>query len=300
MSANPLLLLPDFGVILLGVALARFMKFGADFWSGAERLVYYVLLPPMLFMAINSAKFSFQDATHFMVVGVVIFGLGIAASYLAQPLLRSAPQVFAACVQTGFRFNSYIGLALAATLWGPKSVALFALLIAVCIPLANVAAVVALARHQNLHVGRELMRNPLVIATLLGLASNLAGITLPDVAALFLQRLGQASLAMGLLCIGAGLKFPAHAGAVRTLTYFTVLKLIGLPLIAWGVISVMQPQPLETAVLLLFAGLPAASSAYILATRMGGDGAAVAAIVSIQTLVSMLTLPLIIALVPAL
>lgn len=299
MTAHPLLLLPDFAVILLGAALTRFMKFDANLWSGVERLVYFVLLPPMLFMAISTAQFSFQDATHFVGIGVVVFALGIAAAYLARPLLRPAPEVFAACVQTGFRFNSYIGLALAATLWGPKSVALFALLIAVCIPLANVAAVVALARHQNLHVGRELMRNPLVLATLAGLASNLTGITLPGVAALFLQRLGQASLALGLLCIGASLKFPAHAGALRTLTYFTVLKLVGLPLIAAGVIALSPPQPLEAAVLLLFAGLPTAASSYILATRMGGDGSAVAAVISVQTLLSMLTLPVVIALVPA-
>ncbi len=298
MTAHPLLLLPDFTVILLGTVLARRVNLGEHFWSGAEKLVYYVLLPPMLFMAINTAKFALGDAAYFVMAGVIVVALGVLASWLAWPLLKPPAQLFASCMQTGFRFNSYVGLALASSLWGPKGVALLALLIAVCLPLANVAAVVALARHQNLHVGRELIRNPLLLATVAGLISNLVGLTLPDVAVTLLQRLGHASLAVGLLCIGAGLKFPTHAAAARTLTYFTVLKLVGLPLIAWAVITLLQPQPLEGAVLLLFAALPTASSAYILATRMGGNGAAVAAIISAQTLLSMLTLPVVMALAP--
>ncbi len=113
---------------------------------------------------------------------------------------------------------------------------------------------------------------------------------------MFLQRLGNASLALGLLCIGAGLKFPSHATTARTLGYYTVLKLIGMPLMAAALIRLGSLQPLEASALLLFAALPTASSAYILATRMGGDGATVASIVSTQTLFSMVTLPVVMAL----
>jgi predicted permease len=297
-TASPLLLLPDFAVILFGAVLARFMKLGDNFWSGAEKLVYYVLFPPLLFVAINAAKFSVGDATQFVIAGVLTFCVSVLMAFLARPLLKPPADVFAACVQTGFRYNSYIGLALAASLWGAKGVALFALLIAFCIPLANVAAVYALAKHQDLHIGRELMRNPLIIATVGGLVSNLVGLTLPDVLTSFMQRLGNASLALGLLCIGAGLKLSATRTATGTLTYFTALKLIGVPMIAWVLIVTMKLNPFDAAVLLLFAALPTASSTYILAMRMGGNGAPVAAIVSAQTLLSMLTLPVIVALAP--
>jgi malonate transporter and related proteins len=297
-TANPLLLLPDFAVILFGAVLARVMKLGDEFWSGAEKLVYYVLFPPLLFMAINQAHFSVGDAAQFVIAGVITFCISVMMSFMARPLLNPPADVFAACVQTGFRYNSYIGLALSASLWGTKGVALFALLIAFCIPLANVAAVYALAKHQDRHLGRELIRNPLIIATVAGLVSNLVGLTLPDVVSSFLQRLGNASLALGLLCIGAGLKLSATRTATGTLTYFTVLKLVGVPLIAWVLIVTMKLNAFDAAVLLLFSALPTASSAYILATRMGGNGAPVAAIVSAQTLLSMLTLPLIVAFAP--
>jgi predicted permease len=297
-TANALLLLPDFAVIIAGALLARGMPLGAAFWAGAEKLVYYVLFPPLLFLAINTASFSIGDGAHFVLAGLATFAASVALSFLAKPLLNPPPDVFASCVQTGFRYNSYIGLALSTTLWGPKGVALCALLIAFCVPIANVAAVYMLARQQDLGVRRELLRNPLIIATAAGLASNLAGITLPEVVTSFFNRLGNASLALGLLCIGAGLKLSATRTAAGTLTYFTLIKLVGVPLIAWAVIVMMPLGPMDAAVLMLFAALPTASSAYILAMRMGGNGAPVAAIVSAQTLLSMLTLPVVVALAP--
>lgn len=298
MTANPLFLLPDFAVILFGALLARTMRLGTTFWSGAEKLVYYVLFPPLLFIAINSAKFVIGDAAKFVLAGIAIFIASVVLAFLAKPLLRPPPDVFAACVQTGFRYNSYIGLALATSIWGQEGVALFALLIAFCVPMANVVAVYALAKHQDQNMGRELIRNPLIIATVAGLISNLVGLELPDVLTSFLQRLGNASLALGLLCIGAGLKLSASQSSLGTLAYFTLAKLIGVPVIAWIVIATTPLSPIHAAVLLLFAALPTASSAYILATRMGGNGTPVAAIVSAQTLLSMLTLPAVVALAP--
>ncbi len=298
MSVNPLLLLPDFAVIFLGAVLVRGMALGPQFWSGAERLVYYVLLPPMLFSAIARAQFALDEAIFFVGLGLAVMGLAVVASALAYPLLRPNARTFASCMQTGFRFNSYVGLALASSLWGPKAVALMAVLIAVCLPIANVIAVLALARQHELHVARELIRNPLVLATLAGLLANLLGLRMPEAANVFLTRLGNASLAMGLLCIGAGLKFPIQTAAMKTLSYFTALKLLGVPLIAWAVAWIAQPQPLEAAVLILFSALPTASSAYVLATRLGGDGASVAAIISAQTVFAMLSLPLVMMLAP--
>jgi len=248
-TANPLLLLPDFAVILFGVALARGIQFSPHFWRDVERLVYYVLFPPLLFMAINNANFSVDKAASFIFAGVLTFCASVVAAFLAKPLLRPPADIFASCVQTGFRYNAYIGLALAASLWGTEGVALFALLIVVCVPMANVAAVYALAKHQDLNIGRELVRNPMILATVAGLIANVAGLTLPDVVATFLNRLGQASLALGLLCIGAGLKFSAVTTTKRTLVYFTALKLLGVPLIAWALLTLMQLNPFESAVL---------------------------------------------------
>ena len=124
------------------------------------------------------------------------------------------------------------------------------------------------------------MTNPLIIATSLGLLSNLLGIKLWPPLAIVVERMGNASLALGLLCIGAGLTFRAVDTSRWVLGYYTVVKLIGVPLLMLASGRLFGVGRFESQVLVLFAALPTASSAYILTTRMGGLGAPVAFLIS--------------------
>jgi malonate transporter and related proteins len=291
MHVNPLFLLPDFALILFGAWLAHRINFGPDFWSGAEKLVYYVFFPLLLFRSINTAQFSLSAASLFAAAGLTGFIASIALSFLGRLFLKPPPKVFASVVQTGFRYNSYVGLALVASLFGTPGVALFALLVSLCVPVANLFAVYALARQRKTHFARELMTNPLIIATSLGLISNMLGIQLWPPLAIVVERMGNASLALGLLCIGAGLTFRAVDTSRWVLGYYTAVKLIGVPLLMLASGRMFGVGRFELQVLVLFAALPTASSAYILTTRMGGVGAPVAFLISLQTLLAMLTMP---------
>jgi malonate transporter and related proteins len=292
MFANALLMLPDFGTILLGALLARRFAFQRGFWDGAERLVYYVLFPALLFHSILSAKFSLVTDSLLLVAAVTTLISAAALGFLARPLFNTQPALFASCVQTAYRYNSYVGLALAQSLFGARGVALLALILAVCIPLANLIAVTTLARHGKTHLGRELVTNPLIVSTVGGLVAHLAGLELPGFASSFLTRMGAASLALGLLCIGAGLAFKTVKDDPRSLTWFTFVKLVAMPAIGVIVAWAVGLRGLEAQVVVLFAALPTASSAYILAVRMGGLAAPVAVLITVQTLAAMVTLPL--------
>jgi predicted permease len=292
MFSNALLMLPDFGTILLGAVLARRFSFQRGFWDGAERLVYYVLFPALLFNSILSAKFSLASDSLLLGAGVATLLAAVALGFLARPLFKPQPALFASCVQTAYRYNSYVGLALAQSLFGARGVALLALILAVCIPLANLVAVTTLARHGKTHLGRELITNPLILSTVSGMAANVAGLQLPNFLTSFLARMGAASLALGLLCIGAGLAFKTVKDDPRTLVYFSAVKLVATPAVAVIIALLLGLQGVDAQVVLLFAALPTASSAYILAVRMGGLAAPVAVLITFQTLVAMVTLPL--------
>jgi predicted permease len=205
--SNALLLLPDFALIFMGAVLARWLGFARAFWDGAERLVYYALFPPLLFTSVVNAKFTVASEGRMLAAAVGAFLAAVALGFLARWLFRPKPEFFASCVQTAFRYNSYVGLALAQSLAGARGVALMALIIAICVPLANTFAVFALARHRQTGVLREMAVNPLIIATVSGLLANVLGFEMPTLLGTFLSRLGTASLALGLLCIGAGLTF---------------------------------------------------------------------------------------------
>ncbi len=292
MLSTALLILPDFALMLLGVVLAHRLGFDRDFWTGTEKLVYYFLFPPLLFNAIVHAQFSIGDEIRVLGSAIGAFGLAAVVGFLAYPLLRPPGDVFASCVQTAFRYNSYIGLAFSQSLFGTRGLALMALIVAFVVPLANVLAVTALARQQRVSVLNQLVRNPLIIATLLGLACNQLGVEIPVPVNHFLTRLGNASLAIGLICIGAGLTLAAIHQHRGLMAYFVGVKILFFPAMALLLTHLLGVQGVPAQVVVLFAALPTASSSYVLAARMGGKAAPVAVIVTVQTLVSIVSLPL--------
>ncbi len=301
MLSNALLILSDFALIAIGLLLRRLWpdSFNRGFWTGAEKLVYYVLFPALLFNAINRAQFSLTTEATVLGVAVGAFFSAVLLGFAGRWIVRPAPDVFASCVQTAFRYNSYIGLALAYSLLGARGVALLALVLGVCIPLANVFAVYALARHAERGLLRELASNPLILATVGGLATNLLGWKLPTLLATsLLDRLGSGGLALGLLCIGAGLTLDNLQAPRRVIAYFTTVKLALFPAIALGLAWLAGLRGLEAQLVVLFAALPTASTAYVLAARMGGQAAPVAFTITLQTLLSVLTLPLWVSLAP--
>ncbi|MCX8086800.1 MAG: AEC family transporter [Rhodocyclaceae bacterium] len=288
-----LMLLPDFALILLGFALRRWMSLGDHFWSGLEKLVYFVLFPALLFNAITKTPLSFS--------AVPLIGTGAAAmlgamllALAARPFMRLSAISFASQFQCAFRFNTYIGLAVAAKLHGAAGIAAMGLLAGGMVPFANLAAVWMLARHGETSVWRELARNPLFLATLAALIWNLAGAGVPSPLAQFLGRLAEAAIALGLLAVGAALRLKGSLGehGRGPAAWFLAVKLVGMPLMAWLAAQTLGLTGIHFDVAIVFAALPTASSAYILAQRMGGDGLRVAWLISASTLLGMLSLPL--------
>jgi predicted permease len=166
----------------------------------------------------------------------------------------------------------------------------------VCIPLANLIAVSTLARHSQAGLARELARNPLIIATVGGLIANVLGLQLPQVVTHALGRLGQASLALGLICVGAGLTLAGATAHRLLLAWFTAVKLLLFPATVLALAWLLGLPAAQAQIAAVFAALPTATSAYVLATRMGFDGAPVSFLITAQTAASMLTLPLWVAL----
>ena len=160
------------------------------------------------------------------------------------------------------------------------------------IPLANLGAVAMLASHSERGFVRELARHPLVLSSLAGFAWNLAGLSLPGFAGQTLALLAQAALPAGLLSVGAAMRFERGQGPPGAHAWYLVVKLAALPALAWALARASHFGAMESSILVLCAALPTATSAYILAVRMAGDGRAVALQVSAGTLLSMVTLPL--------
>jgi predicted permease len=174
---------------------------------------------------------------------------------------------------------------------------MIAVLIGVCVPLFNIAAVWPMARHAQSGFARQLLRNPLIIATLSGLVANLLGFIVPDWLTPTLTRIGAASLALGLMAAGAGMQFATLARGKALAVLVLAIRHLALPLIAWGLALALQLDAAQAAVLMTFSAVPTASSAYVLAARMGYNGAYVAGLVTLSTLLGVASLPFALSLV---
>jgi malonate transporter and related proteins len=289
------LLFPDFSLILCGYLVCKYTALNRTVWEQVESLVYFFLFPVLLFHSIARTPLDLQAASHLIMAGLVLGLCSIGLSYAIAklPLLRKHidTRLHAASAQVAFRFNSFIALALADRIAGPQALLLIAVLIGVCVPLFNVAAVWPMAHQAQRSFARELIRNPLILATGLGLGANIMGLHIPSWTEPTLQRIGSASLALGLMAAGAGMQL-GHLMKAKSLaiSLLTVRHLI-TPLLAWCLARVFELDTMQTTVLLAFAALPTASSCYVLAARMGYNGAFVAGLVTLSTLLGMFSLP---------
>lgn len=289
------LLFPDFSLILCGYLLCRYTALDRSVWAQVESLVYYFLFPVLLFQSIVKSPLDLGAASHLIAAGWALCATGIGLAYCLPHLPGLGRHVdrreHAASAQVGFRFNSFIALALADRLVGAQGMVLIAVLIGVCVPVLNIGAVWPMARHAQRGMLGELLRNPLIIGTVSGLVANLLGFAIPDWLQPTVSRIGAASLALGLMAAGAGLQIGQLWGAKALAVALLSIRHLWLPLAAWMFSRLLQLPLEQTTILLVFSAVPTASSCYVLAARMGYDGAYVAGLVTLSTLLGMLSLP---------
>jgi len=285
------LLLPDFSLILLGVILMRITRWGSEFWAGLEKMVYYVLFPALLFYSTSRTPLDFSVTGKLIQAALLLVLGGIAMGWLARPLFKVGPMSFESALQTAFRFNSYMALAIAYRLGGDAGTSMMALIIGFAVPLCNMAAVHALV-HKSGGLAKELAKNPLLLATASGVLFNLSGLPMPEVAGVLLSRMGNASIALGLILVGAGLRLSGLSEGKAMSAYFIAVKLLAMPALGLLLGRLFGLPWLQLQILVMFGALPTASSAYVLAARLGGNASLVAFIISAGTLVSIATLPL--------
>lgn len=290
------LLLPDFLLILCGYLLCRFTPLDRKVWEPTESLVYYFLFPVLLFHSIVRSPIDIASASSLALSGLT---LGVSAIALAYSLPhwpwmghRLDRRLHAASAQVAFRFNSFIALALAAKLLGPQGLLHIAVLIGVCVPLFNIGAVWPMARHANKGFVRELVRNPLIMATASGLTANLLGFGIPAWLQPSVERVGQSSLALGLMAAGAGMKFGSLAKARQMALQLLAIKHLAMPVLAALMANIFGLSTSQTLALLMFSAVPTASSCYVLAARMGYDGSYVAGLVTLSTVLGLVSIPL--------
>ncbi|WP_342362292.1 AEC family transporter [Terrarubrum flagellatum] len=302
MSSLAASLVPVFLVILVGCATKLIGVLDRAAWDGFERVTYYILFPALL-----GGTLAMTDLRS---VPALSLGATLSASVLtmaalllaAAPLLRQWAKIdgpaFCSLFQGATRWNSFVAIAMALNLYGKEGVALAAVAAVAMVPLLNICATLV---HSYYGAGkrlngaaflRSLAANPFIWAPLLGLAWSLSGVTMPGVFATSIDVMGRAALAAGLLCVGAGLEISGLHRPRPALLISLALKLLIMPLFALFWARTFGVQGTALAIAMLSASVPTASGSYLLARQLGGDAPLMAEILTVQTLVAMVTMPL--------
>ncbi|MBK3759852.1 AEC family transporter [Stutzerimonas frequens] len=299
MTTLLLALWPLFALIVAGYFLRLRAFPSAEFWPGAERINYFLLFPALLFSSLATAPLNNPALPR--LAGAVLLGLGLAwvGLLIAKRLRGWSVGRFGAITQGVLRFNTYLGLAAVGSLFGKEGLALAALMLALMVPTVNVMSVWALTAERGVSVRGLLLpiaRNPLILACLTGALVNLSGLGLPGGTDRLLGLLAAASLPLGLLCVGAALKPQELGGEIPALGWNSAVRLLAVPLLAFGVARVLGLPDMETTILVLFFALPTAPTAYVLTRQLGGDSHLMAGIITLQTLLAAASLPLVLTL----
>lgn len=302
-------LLPIFLVITLGWALRWRGIVTEDMWRGLELLGYWVFFPALLAETLIRSDIASLPLTGIAVTMIASFftmalGLLAARKFIMERLAIEGPS-FSSLFQSATRWNGFIALPVLAKLYGDQGVALVAVIIGALVPIANIMAVTVVAQNAAARTltAREtayvVFRNPFIWATAAGLLINFARIPIYQPVMTSMGMLGAAAIGSGLLMVGAGLSTHEAIRPSPAVWLGTGLKLFGTPLLVtlWSLATGISGTPFVACI--VCASVPIAMSAYVLARQLGGDAPLVAATVTVQTVVSFFSIPLMIALAEA-
>ncbi|MCM2462779.1 MULTISPECIES: AEC family transporter [Pseudomonas] len=290
-------LLPIAILIVLGAWLKRRQFLADTFWAQAERLAYYVLLPSLFVHGLASAKLDglpVQSMVSVLILSTVVVALMLLG---ARALITTDNAAFTSVFQGGIRFNNYVGVSAAAGLFGAQGIALAAVANAAIVPTVNILCVMVIAKYGSggrmpfSKVLKQIALNPLLLACFAGGLIQASGRGLPVGIEAVLKALGQASLPLGLLCVGAALEFVSLRQWLRPVGYSSLVKFLIMPLATLCACHLFGLDGKAAIAALLFQALPTASSSYIMARQLGGDAPLMAGIIACQTLLAAIALP---------
>ena len=307
------ILAPVFLIILLGAILRRSGFLGGEAPRVLSRYCYWIALPPLLFLKIGLAEADMGSAVTTLLICVGVT-LSLAALGLATAFAMRLPRVRAVTMMhVAMRGNlAYVGLPVVIFAFGGHSrgdeaEALAALVIGPLVILYNLIPSIAhvIAAHsggQGLKrkLALKLATNPLILSCLAGLAWNrlaaTCGTQLPVVLERSFGLLGGPALPIALLCVGCGLADTRSLRGVVPSSVAVGMKNFLALLLTILIARWLNAGAIETAVALILMAAPTAVASFILAEELGGDPDIAASAITLSTLLSLLSLPLALAL----
>jgi len=295
---------PIFMLMIIGNLLRRNQILDGAFWSLNDKLVYWILMPALLFHEISQIHFSPALFGSYALVILGGFFVVILTSIVLGKICGYSGAISSSVMQGAARHNAFIALAISGSLFGAQGLAIGTSLMAILIPVVNVVIVTFMvivlqdtksntAKPRLTGVVAELAKNPLILAIVVGFMFSIANAKDVPIIHETTRLLGLGAIPVLLLGLGANIKIRNLSIQMSPLIISCVLKLAIFPLIVYLVSDYFDFSTTEKIVLVIFGCVPTAVSSYTLAKQLGGETELMTSIITVQTALSFITIPLI-------
>ncbi len=271
-------IIPIFAVIFLGTTLRKFGLIDESFVKTANRLIFYVCLPVLLFHKISAASLSRTvQWVPLTIMLTTILAVAITA-FLTAKLFRWPVKTAGTLAVNSFRGNfAYMALPVCYYTLGNPGLVIGSIFMGILIPFVNTLAVISftIAGTKEFHfrpVLLDTLLNPLFIACVLGLSASLTHLSLPAPADKTLSIISQVTLPLALFSIGGGIRFQAADWFHLRIWTGTAFKLLLLPFLGYLALKLTHtPVLLPEQVMIVMLASPSALVNYVMADQMNGD-----------------------------
>jgi malonate transporter and related proteins len=294
-------LFPVFTLIAMGMALKHWQLTTTEFLKTADRLVYFIFFPALLFWKIGGSPPS-PTANSFFYIAAALAVLLIYLVSLAYICWRVPAFQAGTFSQSCYRFNTYIGMAIIINALGEEGVRRFGILIGFLIPIINVLAVSTLTWYGGgpgrgakriRQAIRAMMSNPLILACVAGLIYSRAVGSFPVFIHNGLGLMAAITLPLALLSIGGALTLTGirdHWGQSLVGAFF---KLVALPLTGWILFGMLGVVDLDLRIGMIFFALPTSPAIYVLSSQLNSDTRLASAAIVLSTALSFISLTIV-------
>ncbi len=293
-------IVPIFAVVLIGWVARQKGFMPREFWRPANRIVFYIAIPAMIFQAVSKASLDRQFDPFLIAMTLAASLAGYLTGWFATRTLSLPSNSRGSFIQCCGHGNlGYIGLAVSYYYLGESGLVKASLIAGFLMIMQNTLSVLALqtaSGHNNpdkpfsfLH---QVIANPVIAAALAGMLVSAAKIPVPLVVVRTLDILRAMALPTALLLIGASLSFEFIRGHKTTVAIACFLKLILMPAIGLALFKVTGLSTTSFLPAIILLASPTATIAYVMGTQMDGDADLAVASISASTLVSALTFSL--------
>lgn len=270
-------ILPMFLMMAVGYLSRRLGLLGREDVFGINKIAFRVFLPCLLFYNVYCSDLASAIRPRLILYAVCGVLIVFACAVVYVLLTEKAPERRGVMIQGIFRSNYVImGMPVATTLLGEGELGPISILIAVIVPLFNVLAVVILevfrgGRPKPLEVLGQILKNPLIISSVLGILVLLLKITLPDFLVSAVKGLGSVATPLQLFLLGAFFRFDGLRRYRRALTTVALGKLVVAPAVFLSAAALLGFRGVEFVSLLGIFASPTAVNSFTMTQQMGGD-----------------------------